>query len=233
MDFDVTTKPSPLPREFILSRHSYYQLLTNEMRSQQNLVHILRRLNTVERSIEDLVALVKEVNHQDQPKIDKGQSPSPSLDASATFINTTHQNNHLFNVSWMPVSISEISNSLMANVRGFVEHILPLYPIICDEVALSAAMQVVEHGCQPKISTCLVLLLAAIYRSYDGIEQDRGTDEFHLATQILCQLRRDKSLEFSQAEILQAIYFYRKGLVMDAWHHIHTGCTSLYVTIQR
>ena len=78
------------------------------------------------------------------------------------------------------------SEQLLRYVEGFFDKVCPLYPIICDQVALAAASNIAEL-----------------------------------------------SLEFAQVEILSAIFLYRKGHVLEAWQHVHSGCTTLYVAIQR
>lgn len=122
---------------------------------------------------------------------------------------------------------------LVGYVEGFFGKVCPLYPIICDQVALAAASNIAKHGFSSHVMTCLVILLVAIFKAHSCLEQDQGLGEFRMANHMFSGLKKEFSLEFAQVDILSAIFLYRKGLVLEAWQHVHSGCTTLYVAIQR
>ncbi|KAJ5411472.1 uncharacterized protein N7487_005831 [Penicillium crustosum] len=125
------------------------------------------------------------------------------------------------------------SEQLLRYVEGFFDKVCPLYPIICDQVALAAASNIAEHGFSSHVMTCLVTLLVAIFKAHNSLGQDQGLREFQMANYMFSGLKKEFSLEFAQVEILSAIFLYRKGHVLEAWQHVHSGCTTLYVAIQR
>ncbi|EED17186.1 hypothetical protein TSTA_022400 [Talaromyces stipitatus ATCC 10500] len=122
---------------------------------------------------------------------------------------------------------------LSSSVQKFFDKICPLFPIICDLAAMTIVSSVISHGYGDNIETCLALLLVAIVKECDTSTLGSGRGDFQYALSILARVHCDFSLEFVQTEILAGIYLYRQFKLMEAWKHIHAGCTTLYVLIQR
>lgn len=118
-------------------------------------------------------------------------------------------------------------------VQQFFDKICPLFPIICDLVAMRTVSDVISSGCKNDIETCLILLLVAIGKESDDCNSSLGNDDFQCALSILTRVEYDFTLQFAQAEMLAGIYLYRKFKILESWRHIHAGCTTLYVLIER
>ncbi|OKL63792.1 hypothetical protein UA08_00755 [Talaromyces atroroseus] len=151
--------------------------------------------------------------------IDREQGLSPSITQPST------GNRLVPDVPTLP----EISE-LMTLVQKFFDEMCPLYPVICDVVAMESASAIASKGYyEDSIDVCLTLLLVAIGKESHECNGNHGLAAFHAAIATLYRLQFDFTLEFAQAEILAGIYLYRKSKVLEAWRHIHAGCTNLYV----
>jgi hypothetical protein len=99
--------------------------------------------------------------------------------------------------------------------------------------AMRTVSDVISRGCKDDIETGLILLLVAIGKESDNRNSSLGAVDFQCALSIFTRIQYDFSLQFVQVEILAGIYLYRKFNIMESWRHIHAGCTTLYVLIQR
>lgn len=123
--------------------------------------------------------------------------------------------------------------SLTMLLRQYFNNIGTLYPVICDIVAMNSASIIALKGYEDNINVCITLLLVALGKeAYNCVGND-GLAAFHGAIAMLNRLQFEFTLEFTQAEVLAGIYLYRKGKVLEAWKHIHGGCTTLYVMTKR
>jgi hypothetical protein len=153
----------------------------------------------------------------------------PSITQPRTKKKQTLTNRFVPDVPTLP-DISELT----ALVQTFFDEMCPLYPIICDVVAMNSASEIASKGYyEDSIDVCLTLLLVAIGKESHDCCGNHGLAAFDAAIAILQRLQFDFTLEFAQAEVLAGIYLYRKSKVLEAWRHIHAGCTALYVMTKR
>lgn len=190
---------------------------------EQSLDNILRILKRLEESKEQKESDATATAEQDPGTFEAKDTSSRNQLKSLTLANQQGSDPVLDILRFCQFSSSE---QLLRYVEGFFDKVCPLYPIICDQVALAAASNIAEHGFSSHVMTCLVILLVAIFKAHNSPEQDQGLREFQMANHMFSGLKKEFSLEFAQVEILSAIFLYRKG-------HVPSGCTTLYVAIQR
>jgi len=126
------------------------------------------------------------------------------------------------------------SKEIMLLLDYFFEHACPLFPIICDQVTYIMASVVVVRGFQDDLQSCLILLMIALSKAYrDHLSLESGLADFQRAVRVLSRLSVQFTLEYAQAQVLAALFLFKKGRLFNFWSYLHAGCTALSTMIQR
>lgn len=126
------------------------------------------------------------------------------------------------------------SKEILLLLDYFFEHTCPLFPIICDQVTYIMASVVVVRGFQDELQSCLILLMIALSKAYrDHPSLESGLADFQRAVQVLSRLSVQFTLEYSQAQVLAALFLFKKGRLFNFWSYLNAGCTVLSTMIQR
>ena len=126
------------------------------------------------------------------------------------------------------------TETILTQVHTFFRDVCPLYPVICDVVMHDTAVTIANNGFDFDIESCLVLVVVALASAYaKGSDEKAGLSEFSLCEKRFRALRPRFTLEYTQVQILAALFVLKKGAVLECWRRLHAGCTTLYVMLRR
>lgn len=126
------------------------------------------------------------------------------------------------------------TDGILPLVEVFLDLVCPLFPIICDQVLHQTASMVAARGLMNDLSSCIVLLVMTLARVYSSSATDgEGVAIFGKAVHLLGILPVQLTLEYAQSQILCALFFMKGHRLLDSWHWLHVGCSTLYSMIKR
>lgn len=118
---------------------------------------------------------------------------------------------------------------ILPMVERFLRLVCPLFPIICDRVLWDTASSVAAKGFKNDLPTCmtsLVMLLAQAYSPSSIAIEDLNT--FSETVQRFTSLPVQLTLEYAQTQVLCSLFLLKRHQLLDSWHWLHSGCTTLY-----
>ncbi|RDL35180.1 uncharacterized protein BP5553_07111 [Venustampulla echinocandica] len=126
------------------------------------------------------------------------------------------------------------SKDILVLLVYFFEHTCTLFPIICDQATYMMASVVGVRGFRDELQSCLILLMIALSKAYrDHQSLESGLADFQRAVQVLSRLSVQFTLPYAQAQVLAALFLFKKGRLLNFWSYLNAGCTALSVMIQR
>ncbi|TVY93392.1 hypothetical protein LAWI1_G001127 [Lachnellula willkommii] len=123
---------------------------------------------------------------------------------------------------------------IMPFLEFFFQYPVTLFPIICDIATYAMASTIVSTGFQDDLPSCLILLTLSLSKAYKAsASQESGLSDFQRAIYLLTRLSARYTLEYAQAQVLAALFLFKKGRVLGFYSYLHAGCTTLYTMIMR
>ncbi|EHY59867.1 hypothetical protein ABEF92_000814 [Exophiala dermatitidis] len=115
----------------------------------------------------------------------------------------------------------------------YLELVCPLFPMICDVYLWEAASTVVATGFKNDLYSCMVsfvMLLAKAYSSssVDPDESSVFSETVHRLSSLPVQL----TLDYAHTQVLCSLFLLKRHRLLEAWHWLHAGCTTLYTVIK-
>ncbi|KAL2392387.1 hypothetical protein ABEF93_002342 [Exophiala dermatitidis] len=115
----------------------------------------------------------------------------------------------------------------------YLELVCPLFPMICDVYLWEAASTVGATGFKNDLYSCMVsfvMLLAKAYSSssVDPDESSVFSETVHRLSSLPVQL----TLDYAHTQVLCSLFLLKRHRLLEAWHWLHAGCTTLYTVIK-
>ncbi|TVY20502.1 hypothetical protein LARI1_G002503 [Lachnellula arida] len=116
----------------------------------------------------------------------------------------------------------------------FFQYPVTLFPIVCDIATYAMASTIISTGFHDDLPSCLILLTLSLSKAYKAsASQESGLSDFQRAIYLLTRLSAQYTLEYAQAQVLAALFLFKKGRVLGFCSYLHAGCTTLYTMIMR
>lgn len=123
---------------------------------------------------------------------------------------------------------------IMPCLDYFFQNPVTLFPIICDIATYAMASTIISTGFQDDLPSCLILLTLSLSKAYKAsTSQESGLSDFQRAIYLLTRLSARYTLEYAQAQVLAALFLFKKGRILGFCSYLHSGCTTLYTMIMR
>jgi hypothetical protein len=126
------------------------------------------------------------------------------------------------------------TSDMMPWLEYYLEHVSPMYPVMCDPSAETISGLVAAQGFGDDIESCFSLLIVALAKAHMNEESaESGISDFQRATQILGRVGIRFKTRYVQSHVLSAVFLLKKGRLLDFWSSLHTACTMLYTMLRR
>lgn len=128
------------------------------------------------------------------------------------------------------------TGQVFSHVRNFLDHVYPLYPIVCEQAISDMTTEFIREGPRTNIQSALVLLMVCLAKLLvSGNPSDELTAENDLdgAVQILNWVPLENSLEHAQAQFLAALCFSKFSMLSTSVAFLQRSSAVLYEFLLR